>query len=278
MIKNIIGGIAVGLANIIPGVSGGTMMVILGLFKNVMSSIEGLFKKNNNHRKQDFLFLFQIGIGAIIGLIVFAKVLEICFLKFPTQTMFAFVGMVVFSIPSIVKKEMKNDKFKALPFIIGMAIIFILMMIAPEKKELVLTSFPAISLIYLLQMMVIGAVAGGAMFVPGVSGSMLLMIFGQYYLFKSLLANVTTFKLNILIPLVFIAIGVVLGIVISSKICNYFLKNSHENMMNFILGLVVASSIVLIPFKGLSDFSIILTSAIALIGGGLLVIGMEKLS
>lgn len=278
MIKTFIGGIAVGLANIIPGVSGGTMMVILGLFNRVMECIDGLFSKNNDHRKEDFIFLCILGAGAIVGLVVFAKVLEFCFANYETQTMFAFVGMVAFSIPSIVKKEMSNDKFSLIPFMVGAFIIFGLMYLAPEQKDVVFTTFPDISVVYLLLMIVIGVIGGGAMFVPGVSGSMVLLIIGQYYLFKSLIANVTTFQINVLIPLIFVGCGVIIGIVLSSKICNYFLRTHHSGMMNFILGLVVASSIVLIPINASYDILTIITSAICLIGGGLIVLSMERLS
>ena len=88
MIKNLIGGIAVGIANVIPGVSGGTMMVILGIFNQVMESISGIFKPHNPNRKKDILFLLQVLLGAGIGLVGFAKVLEYLFAEFPTQTIF----------------------------------------------------------------------------------------------------------------------------------------------------------------------------------------------
>ena len=77
MIKNLIGGIAVGIANVIPGVSGGTMMVILGIFNRTMEAISGILKKENAHRKDDILFLFQVLLGAAIGLIGFAKILDL---------------------------------------------------------------------------------------------------------------------------------------------------------------------------------------------------------
>ena len=278
MLKTFIGGIAVGLANIIPGVSGGTMMVILGMFNKVMNSIDGLFSRHNDQRMEDFKFLFVLGSGAVIGLVVFAKVLEICFANYPTQTMFCFVGMVAFSIPSLVKTEMKEDKFSPIFFILGCALIFGLMLLAPENKDLVLSSFPSIDVVYLMKMVVLGVIAGGAMFMPGVSGSMILLILGEYYLFKSLLANVTSFHLEIIIPLGFMAIGIILGIVLCGKLLKFLLAKYHQMTINFILGLVVASSIVLIPLNVNYDFFTIATSIVALIGGGILVLLLEKLA
>lgn len=278
MLKTFIGGIAVGLANIIPGVSGGTMMVVLGMFNKVMNSIDGLFSRHNKNRLEDFKFLFVLGIGAVLGLVVFAKVLEICFANYPTQTMFCFVGMVAFSIPSLVKTEMKDDRFSPIPFAVGCAIIFGLMFLAPENKELVLTTFPDIDPVYLITMVFLGLIAGGAMFMPGVSGSMILLIIGKYYLFKSLLANVTSFQMDIILPLGFMAVGIILGIILCGKLLKFLLANYHGMTINFILGLVVASSIVLIPISANYDVFTIVTSALALLLGGVIVLLLEKLA
>lgn len=278
MIKTLIGGIAVGLANIIPGVSGGTMMVVLGLFSRVMEAISGVFKIKNENRVEDIKFLIVLLFGAGIGLIVFAKLLEFMFTNFPTQTMFCFVGMVGFSIPSLVKKEMPNDKFKLIPFIAGCLVIFLISFFTPENTETVLTEFPSISLSYLFLMVFMGIIAGGAMFVPGVSGSMILLILGKYYLFKSLLANVTSFELNILIPLCFMGVGILLGIVLSSKITGYCLKRYHQATMNVILGLVVASTIVLIPVDVAYTMGLMVSSLVSLLLGGVVVLLLEKLA
>lgn len=280
MIKVFIGGIAVGLANIIPGVSGGTMMVVLGLFNRVMSSISGVFKLKNPNRLEDIKFLLVLLIGAGLGLVVFAKLLEFLFTDYPTQTLFCFVGMVAFSIPSLIKSEMKNDKFKPIPFLIGCAVIFGISYFTPEKSETVLSmaDFPSIDIIYLILMVGIGMIAGGAMFVPGVSGSMILLILGQYYLFKSLLANVTSFELIVLVPLFFMGIGILLGIVLSSKITGYCLEKYHQGTMNVILGLVVASSIVLIPFDAAYSFGLLASCGLSLVIGGIIVLLLEKLA
>lgn len=290
MIKVIVGGIAVGLANIIPGVSGGTMMVVLGLFNRVMSAISGIFKVKNPNRLEDIKFLLYLLIGAGVGLIVFAKVLEWCFANYATQTMYCFVGMVAFSIPSLLRNELPQEERifgnskkqkvvgSIVTFIIGCAIIFGLMAMAPEKKELVLTEFDPITLTYLLRMIMIGFIAGFAMFVPGVSGSMCLLIIGEYYLFKSLLANATTFQLDVIIPLGFMGVGILLGIVISSKVTGYYLEKFHQLTIYFILGLVIASSIVLIPLGVNYDMFTIITSAGALVFGGIIVLLLEKMA
>lgn len=278
MIKNLIGGIAVGIANVIPGVSGGTMMVILGIFNRTMEAISGIFKKENTHRKDDILFLFQVLLGAAIGLIGFAKILEFLFNHYPTQTMYWFIGLIALSIPLFLKGEMKGEKFKIIPLLCGLAIIFALEFLNPGEGSVnVNPAFPTVDVMLCLTMIVVGMIGGATMLMPGVSGSMVLLIIGQYYLFKSYLANVTTFQLNVLIPLCFIGIGVLIGIALSAKVCDYFIKHYKAGFLSFILGLIIASSLVLIPFDATYDVFIIVTSLLAFVFGGVIVLGLGKL-
>ena len=116
-----------------------------------------------------------------------------------------------------------------------------------------------------------GFVGGFAMLMPGVSGSMVLLIFGQYYLFKSYVAAVTTFAPDVLLSLVFIAIGIGLGIVTSAIVTNAALKKNKSATLSFILGLIIASSMVLIPFDVSYDLVMIVTCLLAVGFGGLFV-------
>lgn len=278
MIKNIIGGIAVGIANVIPGVSGGTMMVILGIFNRMMDAISGIFKKENHNRKEDIIFIFQVLVGAGVGIIGFAKILEVLFEYYPTQTIYWFIGLIAFSIPLFLKGEMKGEKLVIIPFICGLAIIFGLEFLNPgEGKVVVNPDFPALSAGLFVKMIIIGAVSGATMIMPGVSGSMVLLILGEYYLFKSYLANVTSFSLDVIMPLGFMAIGIAVGIVVSAKLCSYFTKTHKAGFLSLILGLIVASSLVLIPFDVSYNLSLVVTSIIAVIFGGIIVLGLSKI-
>ncbi len=276
MFKTIIGGICVGVANIIPGVSGGTIMVILGLFDRLIASVSGVFKVHNPDRKKDILFLSQVMLGAAIGLIGFAKIIDWLFGNIPTQTLFWFVGLIALSIPSLVKQELRDHKIAWFPMAVGMALIFIIVFFNPGEQEMQITVFPALSLGMLIKFIVIGAIAGGTMLLPGVSGSMVLLIIGDYYLFKSYVANVTTFKWDILIPLGFIGIGVLLGIVISAKLTKYFLDRRRRGTVSFILGLVLASAMVLIPLDANYTPMVIVTSMLAFVFGAAVIILVEK--
>ena len=278
MIKNIIGGIAIGIANVIPGVSGGTMMVILGLFNRMMEAISGIFKRVNPNRKDDIIFIFQVLVGAAIGIVGFAKILEILFEYYPTQTIYWFIGLIAFSIPLFVKGEMKGEKLAIVPFICGLAIIFGLEFLNPgEGNTVVNPDFPPLSSGLFIKMVIIGAISGATMIMPGVSGSMVLLILGEYYLFKSYLAHVTSFSLDVIMPLGFMAIGIAFGIVVSAKLCQYFTRTHKAGFLSLILGLIIASSLVLIPFDVSYDFNLILTSLLAALFGGIIVFGLSKI-
>lgn len=278
MIKNLIGGIAVGIANVIPGVSGGTMMVILGIFNRTMEVISTVLKKDNDHRKDDILFLFQVLVGAAVGLVGFAKILEFLFNYFPTQTMYWFIGLIALSIPLFLKGEMEGERIKIIPLIAGLVIIFGLEFLNPgEGSGNVNPAFPTVTLLLCVRMIFIGMIGGATMLMPGVSGSMVLLILGDYYLFKSYLANVTSFSLDILIPLGFMGVGILLGIVLSAKVCDFFLKRNKAGFLSFILGLIIASSLVLIPFDASYDIFVVISSIIAFILGGMIVLGLGKL-
>ncbi len=281
MIKNFIGGILIGIANIIPGVSGGTVIVILGLFDKVMESISNLFKLKISlkERINSFLFLCQIGIGLIVGLVGFAKILEFLFVKFEMQTLYLFAGLILASIPMLKKQEMEG-KINPIYFVLGILLIGTIAYLNPGESDNIVEIDTLLNtdltLFYLLTLVLIGAISGATMIFPGISGSMVLLVIGKYHLFKGYIANVTSFNLNILIPLVFIAMGVGLGIIMSAKITNYLLKNFKQNTMSFIIGLIIMSSIIILPTSGYNLINT-LTSILMFIVGCILIILFDKL-
>lgn len=282
MIKNIISGIAVGVANIIPGVSGGTIIVILGLFDEMMSAISNVFKIKISwkERWESFKFLLQIAIGLAIGLVGFAKILEILFVHAEIQTIMWFVGLILFSIPVLKKEEMNNEKINWIFLIIGVLIIGLLAYFVPSSNEVIVPLNEILgknlSITYITTLVILGAISGATMIFPGVSGSMVLLVLGWYHLFKGYVANVTSFEPKILIGLIFIALGIGIGFITSAKLTNWLLKKYHNQTMSLIFGLIIMSAIVIIPTSGYSIMTII-TSILSLLFGGSVVILIDKL-
>lgn len=99
-IKDIIKGICIGAGAILPGISSGVLCVIFGIYDKLVESILGIFKDF----KKNFLFLLPIGIGGILGIILFGNILKFFLHSYPMPTKYAFIGLILGSIPLIIKK------------------------------------------------------------------------------------------------------------------------------------------------------------------------------
>ena len=118
MIKNILKGVVVGIANVIPGVSGGTMMVSMGIYDALIHSITHLFKEF----KKSLTVLAPILIGAALGVVGLAFIIEWMFGVIPVQTNLLFIGLILGGLPAMTSK-VKGEKVKP-GYIIAFLIFF----------------------------------------------------------------------------------------------------------------------------------------------------------
>ncbi len=290
------GGVAVGIANVIPGVSGGTMMAIMNIFDRTMNAISDVTKKDNDHRWQDILFLVEVILGAAIGVLGFSMLLEKLFTVIPMPTVFWFVGLVALSVPVFKKTQMQDAKFHAGAFLIGAAIVAALTVSkviwfpeeAPQIDPLtgeelkIAYDLPAFSVVNSLLLTVAGAIAGFAMLLPGISGSLVLMILGLYEFVwfnyvnnaKLLFTELSLDTIIKFIPAGFFAIGMVLGIVLSAKFTAFAMKKNARFTLSALLGLVAASAVSIIFInlqKMTADVWMIVGSVVAFAFGGAVV-------
>ena len=122
-VRAVAGGIAVGIANVIPGVSGGTMMAIMNIFDRTMNAISDIPKKDNDHRLKDIIFLLEVIVGAVVGILGFSWLLEKLFAVIPMPTVFWFVGLVLCSVPVFIKGQMKEAPLHAGAIAAGAAVV-----------------------------------------------------------------------------------------------------------------------------------------------------------
>jgi putative membrane protein len=232
--ENFFKGILIGISNVIPGVSGGTIVFILGIYDFLTEAIANYFSCSWTKRKEYTIFLLQIGIGVITGIVLFAKLIEYMYINYPEQTSFFFIGLILLSIPIILKDSGEKLKTRGgFSFCFGFFVI--LLLINLEKLGISNGTSFFIGKYYYAKLFLCGAMAASAMVIPGLSGSMLLVLVGEYYNFLSFINNAVK------LPLVVIGIGAIIGIISITKFINYML-NSHKNItIFFILGLIVAS-------------------------------------
>ncbi len=242
-VVNVLKGIVIGVANAIPGVSGGTMMVIMKVFDRLLGAVSFNLKK----LKENFWFLLTIVIGMGIGVILSSKVLSICFERFYVQTQFFFMGVVLGSLPMIYKEATKEKKLAPvhlIPFAIGVAVIIGVSLISSSMgANTVRTTLDVSTFIYLV---IVSIIAAAAMIMPGLSGSLVLLILGGY---QTAIQAVDEMNIPILIP---IAIGVIIGIVACAKLITLCLKKWQRGTYSVILGLIFGSFYAIFPRESTS--------------------------
>lgn len=251
IVKDILQGVAIGVANIIPGVSGGTMMVSMGIYGEVISAVTGIF----SHFKQSVKLLFPYALGMLLGICGLSFAIGYLFTYYPFQTVMLFIGLIFGGLPLIFPKVMgaRVQVSEILIFVAFFALIVGMEFLKQgADKVLVVGIESAVTLFF------IGAVAAATMVIPGVSGSMILMSLGYYTpmidCINEFMVAVFTLQwakiwrcMGILVPF---GIGVVLGIFLISKLVEYLLNN-HERKTYFgILGLLFASPIAV--FSGMN--------------------------
>jgi len=252
VIKNIISGAFIGIANIIPGVSGGTVALLLGVYEKLTESLGEFFTAPKDKKIEFIKFLSQIFIGVIIGLLVFAKLIGFLYTSYSESTSFFFLGLIIASLPLVLthRNNKQIDTSGKLWFLFGLFLMigFIFLQNFYDNGE-ISSNLYQLTGGYAIKLILSGALAGGAMVIPGISGSLLLVMLGEYY-------NILGFVNNqMLIPISLVGIGAIIGIIGFARIIDKLLKSYRDNTLYFIIGLIVASLLKIWPGFTLTLFN-----------------------
>lgn len=242
-IANFFKGLGVGSANVIPGVSGGTIALITGIFERLINALKscnltaiklfftGKFKEFAQHI--DLWFLVSVGSGVLVAILSIARLFEFLFAEYPIYLWSFFFGMILVSIYYV---GITIDKFNwkvLVSFVIGTAIALLIAFGTPAKEN---SNF-----IYL---MICGAVATCSMILPGLSGSFVLVLMGNYQLI--MIDAVNELNLNILLPVV---IGGVVGLLAFSHLLSWIFKNYRDITIAVLTGFILGSMPIIWPWK-----------------------------
>ena len=227
-----------GSADIVPGVSGGTMALITGIYGHLIEAIsnikfgflkplfKGDFKGSWNKLLEefDFEFLIPLILGIGVAFLTLAKVVTYCMDVHTALTFSFFLGLIIASAVVLFKKLNKISLTYIIVAAIGCILTYMFVSLNPiaANHSLIVLFFS-------------GMIAICAMILPGVSGSFLLLLLGQYkYMLNAL------HQLHFTEIIVFV-VGAVIGILGFSKILNYLLKNYEEVTMAFLIGVMLGS-------------------------------------
>lgn len=246
MFKNIIKGMIIGIANIIPGVSGGTMAVSMGIYDKLIHCITHLFSEF----KKNLQFLVPIFIGAGIGLVGLSFVIEYLFDVAPLETNLLFIGLIIGGLPAMWKR-VKGNSIKVphiVAFLLFFAVVVGLAAVGSGSGTDVVIE-PGVGMAVTL--FAVGLIAAATMIIPGVSGSMILLILGFY---NPIVSEINTFIRALLAfdmaalwrgILIFVpfGLGVVAGIFGIAKIIEIVFNKYPLIAYWAIIGLIVASPV-----------------------------------
>lgn len=272
MIKNVLKGIVIGLANVIPGVSGGTMMVSMGIYDKLIHCITHLFSE----LKKSIQFLLPIFIGIGIAVVVVPFGIEFLFAQYPFQTNLLFIGLIIGGLPAVWKK-VKGNSVKVghiLSCLVFFALVAGLALVGETEGNAADLSFSLGSVIKLFG---IGVITSATMVIPGVSGSMVLLLLGYYHPVLETITNfikaVLAFDMNgilagigVLLPF---GVGVVAGIFVIAKIIEVIFEKFPLYAYWAIIGLIVSSPVAILLVSGMGTITIvsILTGIVSLAVG-----------
>jgi len=235
-------GLAMGAANVIPGVSGGTIALLTGIFERLVKALRSFDvpaaqlllqrKWPAFFRHTDFAFLVAIGLGVVVAIVGLAGFLEYQ-LKYNRElTMAFFFGLIVASV-WFVGKTVRRWSFAPACFMaIGCAIAVGIALVNPAQEN---GSF--------FYLMLCGVAAICSMILPGLSGSFVLLVMGNYAL---VLRGIKEFDFGVLVP---VAVGCGVGLLLFARLLSWLLKRFHDATIALLTGFVLGSLAIIWPWK-----------------------------
>ena len=241
--SNFLKGIGIGTANVIPGVSGGTIALITGIFERLIDALKsfnltavklffsGKFKEFAKHT--DLWFLVSVGCGVVVAILSIARLFEFLFAEYPIYLWSFFFGMILVSIYYVAITIEKFNIKVVIAFLLGTAIALFIAFGTPANENS--------NLLYLI---ICGAVATCSMILPGLSGSFVLVLMGNYQLI--MIDAVNDLNLKILLPVV---LGGVVGLLAFSHLLSWIYKNYRDITIAVLTGFILGSMPIIWPWK-----------------------------
>lgn len=285
-------GMVIGIANVIPGVSGGTMAVVFNIYDEFVNALS----LNIQKFKKNWKFIVPLLLGMAGGILIFSKIIESLYNKFPVQTDYFFTGLIIGSIPMLINymlgknnkklieegkiEEKSNKKITKkyvcvliLGIIAGIALILFfdyLQKIYGNPEKVKDFALPDLSIKLAVKLFFAGILGALAMVIPGISGSLLMLIVGVWPIVIGAIPCVLNWDtcIHAILLLLPNGIGVVIGILLGAKIISILLKKAPGITYAVIVGLIGGSAITLFPgFNEWNSAGRIIGSIICLLFG-----------
>lgn len=255
-------GIFIGSGFILPGVSGGALAAVFGVYERIIAFLAHMTK----NFKKNVLYFIPLGLGGIAGVYLFSFLVSFALGKYEHQILWFFVGAIVGTVPALWRQAGKKGRQRKhygiliVTFLISSAFLM-------YGAQLFGSGVPQNFWTWLLA----GFLMGLGMIVPGLSPSNFLVYMGMY---KDMADGIHNMDLAVILP---ILIGGVGSVLLLSKIADYVFQRAYAGMFHFILGVVFASTVMIIPFGVRFTFLQIVASAVLFLAGAALSFWMSRL-
>ena len=243
-ISNFFKGLLIGAGAILPGISSGIFCVIFGIYEKLINSILYFFKDI----KKNIKFLFPILLGGVFGILLFSNFLNYLLYKFPLQTNSIFVGLILGTIPSLIKDINSKDQFKPINLLYTFIAFLVAIFTVVIENNFTSSSPNTVSYLYLI---VCGVCMSAGIIIPGVSSTVILMLLGIY---TTYLSSLSSLYLPVLIP---IGIGIVIGSFAFMRFMKILINNCYAKTFYTIIGFTLGSTLILIPDFNFDIYTII---------------------
>lgn len=234
--RTVVGGVLMGIANLIPGVSGGTMILAIGLYEDFIESVAGLTAFRWTAGRIIFLVLLFAGAGAsILGL---SSVILFLLFRYSSLMYALFIGLTLGGAPLLWRMMGRHTPGAIVAAVAGVLLMAGIAMMSKGGQMPRNTTMDVVN----------GVVGSTTMVLPGISGSYMLLVMGQY---DRVIGSISDLKdrdfsaLRIIIP---VGIGAVIGIVGLSNLLKLLLRRYEKVTLGFLLGMLLGSVLGLYPF------------------------------
>ncbi|MDF1658604.1 MAG: DUF368 domain-containing protein [Verrucomicrobiales bacterium] len=242
-------GAAMGAANVIPGVSGGTVAFITGIYERLIHAVKSVDatalklllsgKFADFAKRIDFSFLAALGAGIVVSILTLASVLKFLFANHEVFVWAFFFGLILASVYFVGKKVKHWSAGAAIGFLLGAGIAIGVALLKPASEN--------DSIWYLL---ICGVVAMASMIIPGLSGSFVLLLLGNYQLIMiESVAGLKTLEVDAFRILIPVGIGAIVGVIALSRLLAWIFDRYHDLAVALLTGFVAGSLLIIWPWK-----------------------------
>ena len=285
MLREGMNGFCMALADSVPGVSGGTVAFILGFYDRFIGSINDFVFGNMEKKKTSFSYLVKLGIGWMTGMVLAVLLLSSLFESYIYTVSSLFMGFIAGSIPLIIREEKESfggsrNILKGIGFCIAGILVVAGIAWLNGKTGVASMDLGQFHIGTGIRLFFIGMIAISAMFLPGISGSTLLLIFGAYIPVITAVRGLLGMDFSYLPLLIFFGVGVLTGAVTVVKGIQFCLEKFRTQSVYAILGMMIGSFYAIMqgpatlkvpqPVMGFGNFQIL-----AALVGLALVLGMQ---